>query len=1003
MKIARVGLIAILVALSIGAASAALIWLNQARLVGLVLAKVKARTGIAVVPASATLTLSSHLIVTLDHPRLELRGRALGQAARVRLFISYHHLIFDQGLPLFSLSVEKPKLRLPAAPSGPLLTFAPAVPLLPRIDRKLVDAIAGGVAKLSQFVRRIVAVDGEIEDEDGAISIAHLDLVASRKRRLPSPWRVKFSAVGTGYSVGQFQFGGDIAVYSRQEQQGGVLAHGWLGVWNFPVRDRHVWTFALSGLARADLTAALYGDGHVTGKFSLAASKLAIERNKKSIGAASDYAFQTTFDANTDRIGLTNITVRERAQPIVAGECHIDQPYAANPGVALQLSTSELQADALVKALGPDALPGFLPEAAKFLDSARVAIDQASLDARLNDLLTAKPSLLEKSSLDARFSALGFRLPADFQLPPVTDAAGRITYSGGRLTLVQGSARMGQSVLSDVQGRMAFSQDFHTAAYELKASGDLDVGALYPALARVGHEIASDLAGSIRKIEGWTGIEFKASGKIESFKFEVPANYLVTIAPRYLNIQLAASKEGATVNGGRIGLVPGIVRFDDLRLGLGRGEAVVAGGLGYTGREFRPRQLTIRLRRVPAEGWLPLVVPPQQFAVQGLVDGEVVLDEKFSNSMPYGIKGRLSVGPGQFQLGFLRAALLTRSAEAQFTGGGLILRLPSATLEGEPIDFALSVKDLGKPVLRIDATAQKLDLEVMRFVRLPWTVGAPATFFGHTAAEGHVEIRKANLSKLKMTGLRADFARTGTEWRVYNLQANSLGGHVALELGGRAKDNWLHLKGHVTGANAASLFRLSGGSHPPVTDKLYADFDLWADTGKDFFDTSGGKASVVLKDGRLQKFTLLSRVLGLIDLKNWFTAQVPDPRISGVPFRFVTADFAGTNGVFYTQDMVLDGPVLDITAQGSVNVADNSLDMEMGLLPFQTVDWLVNKIPLIGKDISQVSGGILAAYFRVRGPIKNPSVTPEPFTSAAEIVKKTLSLPLNILRPGTVK
>jgi uncharacterized protein YhdP len=291
----------------------------------------------------------------------------------------------------------------------------------------------------------------------------------------------------------------------------------------------------------------------------------------------------------------------------------------------------------------------------------------------------------------------------------------------------------------------------------------------------------------------------------------------------------------------------------------------------------------------------------------------------------------------------------------------------------------------------------------MKFVRLPWSTTAPTNFFGSTAAEGHVEIRQGNLSKLKLAGLGADFERNADGWRVYNLKASALGGRIVMQFSGRAKDDWLGIKGRASGLDAGGLFRLSGGSHPPVTGKFFSDFDIWGDTRLDFFETLAGKVSIVLKDGSLHKFTLLSRVLGLIDLKNWMTAQVPDPRTSGVPFRFITADFAGNNGLFYTDNLVLDGPVLDITAQGSVDVTKDSLDMELGLLPFQTVDWLINKVPLIGKEISQGSARILAAYFRVRGPIKDPRVSPEPITSAAEIVKKTLAMPLNILRPNTVK
>jgi AsmA-like C-terminal region len=211
------------------------------------------------------------------------------------------------------------------------------------------------------------------------------------------------------------------------------------------------------------------------------------------------------------------------------------------------------------------------------------------------------------------------------------------------------------------------------------------------------------------------------------------------------------------------------------------------------------------------------------------------------------------------------------------------------------------------------------------------------------------------------------------------------------------------MKGRATRMDIGPLFQLSDPNRqPPISGKLFADFNLWADTNTDFFATMAGSGSIVLRDGRLERFTLLSRLLGLIDLKNWLTASVPDPRETGLPFKSITADFAGTDGSFYTGDLLLEGPVMDVTADGSVDVGRSVLDMQVGMLPFQTVSWLMTWIPLVGTGMSQGTN-IIGAYFHVRGPVTDPRVTPMPFTSAAEFIKKTLGMPINIIRPNTVK
>jgi hypothetical protein len=77
--------------------------------------------------------------------------------------------------------------------------------------------------------------------------------------------------------------------------------------------------------------------------------------------------------------------------------------------------------------------------------------------------------------------------------------------------------------------------------------------------------------------------------------------------------------------------------------------------------------------------------------------------------------------------------------------------------------------------------------------------------------------------------------------------------------------------------------------------------------------------------------------------------------------------------------------------------------MQIGMYPFDTVDWVLNKIPLIGERIGAGTGKLVAAYFQVSGPVSDPSIFPKPITSVAEFVKKTLGMPINIIRPNTIK
>lgn len=153
----------------------------------------------------------------------------------------------------------------------------------------------------------------------------------------------------------------------------------------------------------------------------------------------------------------------------------------------------------------------------------------------------------------------------------------------------------------------------------------------------------------------------------------------------------------------------------------------------------------------------------------------------------------------------------------------------------------------------------------------------------------------------------------------------------------------------------------------------------------------------------LLKFKLLSQMLSLVDVSEWLKANIPDPRVNGVPFRSITANFAGHNGIFQTQDFLLDGPVMKITAAGQVDVGQSAMSMTVGMRPFQLLDTVFNNIPIIGTRLAESQSGIVAAYFNVRGPIGDPQVMPAPIKSISHMVIKTLAIPINILAPETVK
>jgi hypothetical protein len=986
-----------LIGLVVAAIAVVAIKRNPDRILKFVLDRVQAASGVEIVPSGGHIDIRRHLVVVLNNPRVIAGGHEAARAKRVEAVVSYHSLVFDNGLPLFLLTIRDPQLKLAAEPLG-------GMPPMPRLDASTTVAISDALVRLSAITRRIDVLNGSIVDDRGAPLVSHLDLRADRRKRLAqSPWRVRFGLTWNGDRFPGSQFSGDLRFGKVAGEIPPAVVEGKLWGWGLSLERTSVGGIPLGGTVHTELSVALGAAGELDGSISAGVQGLVL-RNEVPV-ALGDYSVYAHLGATAQRAELENVTLRQGSALMLTGQCHMDQPYEA--AAVVSASCTGLRADLtplkrLLKSSGVS-LPAWLSAGLEQVKSGLVQLDRLAFDSSLADLKPERATLMSGLSLDARVSGVDVAPPGGIRLPDLRDIGGQIRYARGILTVSQGGLRAGKSTVSDFQARVDLANSVYEAPYEISLRGDADLDDLYPWVVRLAARAGADPSRLVEILRGQAGFDLRTSGRLAELENGPPRDYQGQVSPRGIEVKLKDIPGPVTVDGGTVSIRPGRLSLNHLRVNGKPGFAFLDGEISIRGKRVATRALTVELSKVPADKWLPVAISPSQLTPRGLVDGKTVIGLSIGDQIEYSAEGTLRMGPGDMIFGFIRSPMLVPFATVSFKGHNCVLELPEAKLEGQTVNLKVFVTDLVNPILRIEAVAQRLDLKAIKLVRLPWEPKSPEKFLGGINATGHIEAREGNLEAMPLSALKTDFVKKGGDWRVYDLHANSLGGGIDLELTGTADSDWINMKGRAAGIDADELFIILGSSPPPMVGKLYADFDLWGDTDTDFFRTLAGKVTIALKEGRLQRFTLLSRLLGLIDVKNWLTANVPDPRETGLPFRLISASFAGKSGAFQTENFLLDGPVMDITGEGVIDVGQGTLDMELGALPFQTVSWLIDKIPLIGKGLTQNSGGIVAAYFQVKGPVKDPRVTPEPITSAAEIFKKTLGLPINLLRPNTIR
>ncbi len=291
MRLVRIAaLCALIVAVVLGGA-AALIAVNQSRIVGYVLASVRNRTGVDIIPRASSVHLGTHLTVVLDHPRVIANGHEIVKLKSLRALVSYHSILVSSGLPLYRLTATTPEITLPVASSD-----ATAVSV-PRPGRQTISALQDVLRVLARIARRVDMIDATVRYADGAELANHVGIVAYRSRREPFLWRIGFKGTALGAPVSGAQTSGKISLGIGKNLRPGEFARGQLWAWDVPLAGIETEGFALAGAMQGSLKFSIHDDGSITGETDAGAQQLLVKSQRLTAPIdLGDYSLHAGFD-----------------------------------------------------------------------------------------------------------------------------------------------------------------------------------------------------------------------------------------------------------------------------------------------------------------------------------------------------------------------------------------------------------------------------------------------------------------------------------------------------------------------------------------------------------------------------------------------------------------------------------------------------------------------------------------------------------------------------------
>ena len=140
------------------------------------------------------------------------------------------------------------------------------------------------------------------------------------------------------------------------------------------------------------------------------------------------------------------------------------------------------------------------------------------------------------------------------------------------------------------------------------------------------------------------------------------------------------------------------------------------------------------------------------------------------------------------------------------------------------------------------------------------------------------------------------------------------------------------------------------------------------------------KGKIEMRNFHLEKAPLVAKVLSVASLTgilNVLSGQ-------GIDFSRFDATITFVGGSIYTEDLRSHGSALGFTGRGSVNLRQQTIDLQGTVVPAYSVNAVLGNIPLLGAILTgPEGGGVFAANYRMRGSLDDPAVTVNPLATLA--------------------
>ena len=357
-----------------------------------------------------------------------------------------------------------------------------------------------------------------------------------------------------------------------------------------------------------------------------------------------------------------------------------------------------------------------------------------------------------------------------------------------------------------------------------------------------------------------------------------------------------------------------------------------------------------------------------EFSAPSLDMSDLGLNYPGKNVIATGVTGNLTLKDREMQI----KSLIGKIGNSKVTIKGVVQDINSS-----------------KPKVDIDIESPNLDLDDLIHVMKMETPGKKELLQG-------VEIN-ATITAEKGIFKEISFEDLSTtaifENRILYLQememsvfGGSFTGNCRLDMGGRDTPPRYQVSYQMENISVDRFAQALGVRSEQITGKMSINGDLTAkgNNSPELRKTSLGSIKLNCKKGSLKKFPVLSKIFSLLNVSQLLKFQLPDMVSGGMPYNNISATFAIQDGIASSKDFYIASDAMNISAVGKIDLVREEVDATFGAQPLQTVERIVNRLPVVGWILSGGKKTFLTTYFEAKGKLDDPSVKAIPAKSIAK-------------------